>query len=122
MYKLRFNLGRVNYMKWKVTHPNGDVEYLCPIENQFKLTNCKLKIRVNASNKIYDGSNKFPCSWIECETMEKISSIEPYNTTPLYYNPRKNPNWLDGEKIVNNQLYDTIVTENRNVFYIHTMF
>ena len=33
--KVRFNLGRgTNYMKWKVTYPDGNIEYYNPTEVQ----------------------------------------------------------------------------------------
>ena len=118
MYKLRFNLGRgENFEKWKLVHPNGYVAYFCPQKTSFKMSECKVKIRVNASNKIFEGSNKFPCSWIECKHIEVLEKVEYDYVEKFHYNPRLNPNWLDSVgNIINNNTYKTLVTIEDSVF------
>lgn len=118
MYTLRFNLGRgENFEKWKLTNPNGFVSYFCPKKTSFKMHDCKVKIRENASNKIFNGSNKFPCSWIECKDVEVLEKVDYEYLEKFNYNPRLNPNWLDSiGNIINNKSYKTLVTIEDDVF------
>ena len=76
-YKIRFNLGRgENYLKWKVTSPNGDVNYYEPNDVCLHMENCKLVNQQGTANKIFDGANKTVCAWIESET---VTIFHPLN-------------------------------------------
>jgi hypothetical protein len=107
--KIRFNLGRgVNYLKWKINHPNGVVEYLKPTDVQLVMTKCELVNNKKISKEIFNGAHKRICAWILCEKLHikrsefNQSDITGYN---LMFNPRKEPNWVlngvnvDGTKI-----------------------
>ena len=58
--KVRFNLGRgPNYLKWKVSYPNGEVMYYYPTGVQLTMKGCTLKNSKSTAQKIFRGeSNK----------------------------------------------------------------
>ena len=118
LFKVRFNLGLgKNYMKWKITHPNKTVEYLNPDEVQLVLTNCKLKNNKTAAKKIFDGSYKTVCAWIECENVEVINkSTSTFDkSNQVSYNPRKTPNWIFKGENVDNHHFDKLISIGRNL-------
>lgn len=102
--KVRFNLGRgKNYMKWKVTYSDGNIEYLDPNLIQLILKNSELKNQKKTAEKITQGGNKRVCAWVLCDEIE----IVPKGFNELYqeeqhirFNPRVKPYWfLDGTDI-----------------------
>lgn len=102
MYKVRFNLGRgKRYMTWKITKPNGEVDYLNPKEVFLVLSNCTLKNNKNTARKIYEGANKRVCAYVLCEDVEVLESRDYEIGDKITYNPRVKPNWFNvsGEDI-----------------------
>lgn len=104
--KVRFNLGRgKNYMKWKVQHPSGEVEYYSPGEVQLVMRNCILKNSRKTAVKIYEGQDKTVCAWILCDEIDvKFDRFENFSEMRigfkdkgkldrLMYNPRIHPYW-----------------------------
>lgn len=117
-YIIRFNLGRgVNYLKWKVTNPNGDVSYYDPNDYQFEMGGCMLKNRKKTSTKIYEGSNKEVCSFIYCDDLiihkEKLILGKSEH---IRFNPRVKPFWFNerGED-VDGCFFDVLFTEGNKV-------
>ena len=110
-YRVRFNLSKgVNYMKWKVTHPDGSVEYLDPNKVRLTLKNCHLKNNPKTASKILAGANKTVSAWILCDDViveEAVTQLARYRKSiglisksrhleewkRLRYNPRESPNW-----------------------------
>jgi hypothetical protein len=103
--KVRFNLGRgENYLKWKVTHPDGDVIYYSPAEVQLVMTECTFKNHKSTAQKIYDGGNKTVCAWVLCKEIEiKTTGFIKDETKKVQYNPRVQPNWLYEGKVMDNE-------------------
>jgi hypothetical protein len=107
--KIRFNLGKgVNYFKWKINHPNGEVEYLHPTEVQLVMSKCELVNNKKVSEEIFNGAHKRVCAWILCEKLEiKHTKFKQTDLSGerLYFNPKIIPNWVlrcinvDGFKI-----------------------
>jgi hypothetical protein len=102
--KVRYNLGRgVNYMKWKISYPDGKAEYYNPTEVQLVIKKPKIKNNKRLANKIFEGGSKVVCAWIVCEDIQIIT--QNFNQSDLQgkrisYNPRIHPNWLmDGVNI-----------------------
>lgn len=117
-YKLRFNLGRgKNYMKWKITEPNGNYYYLDPQEHQLKLYNCFLKNRKNAALKIYNGAHKTVCAWVEAENIEILNKPIKTSNNIISFNPRIEPNWVIGGEDADGRIIDIIVTNNTKLYY-----
>lgn len=123
--KVRFNLGRgKNYMKWKVQHPSGEVEYYSPGEVQLVMKGCILKNSRKTALKIYEGQDKTVCAWVLCdEILVKFDQFRPYdssNLNRLMYNPRVVPYWtserfkwnLDGHR------FENIGTVERKLFIL----
>jgi len=102
--KVRFNLGRgKNYLKWKVTHPDGDVIYYSPDEVQLVMTECTFKNHKSTAQKIFDGAHKTVCAWILCKDI-KIYTGKPITdeSRRVRYNPRVQPNWIFDGQIMDN--------------------
>jgi len=105
--KVRFNLSRgVNYLKWKVEYPDGNVMYYYPTGVQLVMGDCTLKNYKKVAEKIHNGANKSVCAWVLCKTLElKFDNFITDNTTQVKYNPRVQPNWIingevsDGKKL-----------------------
>ena len=121
-YRVRFNLGRGdNYKKWKVTSPNGDVQYIDPKTQVLDMKGCTLKNNKKSAQKIFDGSNKFVCAWIECDEVK----VKPYGLwiyldgiAQVRYNPRVAPNWQHSGSNMNidNEYYSRLLTQRVSVY------
>ena len=123
-YKIRFNLGRgENYLKWKITSPNGDVNYYEPTEVCLHMENCKLVNQKGSAQKIFDGANKTVCAWIESETVTIFEPLKdtlnliPKNATKVSFNPRVQPNWVCDGEIVDKGRFDVLYTHESGVYY-----
>ena len=98
--KVRFNLGRgPNYLKWKVSYPNGEVMYYHPTGTQLTMKGCTLKNNKSAAQKIFRGeTNKTVCAWVLCEGIDiKFDNFEQHDlgkSPRLKYNPRIAPSWM----------------------------
>jgi hypothetical protein len=117
-YKVRFNLGRgANYLKWKVTSPNGKVNYYEPNNVCLHMENCKLVNQKGSAQKIFDGANKTVCAWIECEV---LTIFHPLNNIAqgikISYNPRVQPNWVCDGEIVDKGRYDVLYSFENGVY------
>jgi hypothetical protein len=123
-YKIRFNLGRgENYLKWKVTSPNGDVNYYEPNNVCLHMENCKLVNQKGTAQKIFDGANKTVCAWIESETVTIFEPLKdtlnliPKNGTKVSFNPRVQPNWVCDGEIVDKGRFDVLYSFENGVYY-----
>jgi hypothetical protein len=116
--KVRFNLGRgKNYLKWKVTHPDGDVIYYSPDEVQLVMTECTFKNHKSTAQKIYDGGNKTVCAWVLCKEIEiNTTGFIKDETKKVRYNPRVQPNWLYEGKVMDNETSTQLHTIDRGVY------
>ena len=122
-YRVRFNLSKgVNYMKWKVTHPDGEVEYLDPNKVRLTLKNCHLKNNPKTANKILAGANKTVCAWILCDD---VIFDEPYSGETigeeqrLRYNPRVAANWMFRDVNVDFVKYHRIESRGDRLYVIY---
>jgi hypothetical protein len=118
-YKIRFNLGTgENYLKWKVTSPNGDVNYYDPKDVCIHMERCKLVNQQGTAKKIYDGANKTVCAWIECETLIVQRIVKRTSKgIKVTFNPRVQPNWVCDGEIVDKGLYETLYTFENGIYY-----
>lgn len=116
-YKVRFNLGKgKNYMKWKI-QSGREAKYYDPAEWNLFMSGCILKNQRSTAEKIHAGANKSVCAWILCEHVFLGKNIDlPEGGERLRYNPRVQPNWMAGEEVVDNQRYDAVWTDGRQVF------
>ena len=98
--KVRFNLGRgPNYLKWKVSYPNGEVMYYYPTGTQIIMKGCTLKNSKSTAQKIFRGeSNKTVCAWVLCDSVDiKFDNFEQHDVDVhprLKYIPRVAPSWM----------------------------
>lgn len=118
MYKLRFNLGAgKNFLKWKLTYPNGDVAYFEPSEVQFTCDNAKLVNQKSAATKIFEGANKTVCAWIKADYISITNmDLPPYVMHRVSYNPRVTPNWVYAELNADGQTFRRLITVGREIF------
>ena len=137
-YKIRFNLSKgVNYMKWKVTHPDGEVEYLDPNKVRLTLKNCHLKNNPETAAKILAGANKTVCAWILCDDViveECPTRLSRFRKSiglqaktwryleewkRLRYNPRVAPNWMFRECNVDFAKFNRIESRGDRLYVIY---
>lgn len=119
--KIRFNLGRGdNYKKWQIRTSSGEVIYINPKTTIIKLIKVKLINNKTSAEKIYNGSNKFVCAWIEFENYEILEVFDGPLTKPLTYNPRIESNWFDCDgNDIDNMEYDTLITLDNKVYEVN---
>lgn len=112
-FKVRFNLGRgPNYMKWKVQHPDGVVEYFRPTEVQLIMDGCTTKNHKATALKIFNGANKTVCAWVLCKELEirREKFVKDKPAKRLKYNPRVNPHWTYQDREVDNEHFERLYT------------
>lgn len=117
--KVRFHLGAgENYMKWQIKS-GSKVSYVTPEHHQIVMFNAKLINQAGTAKKIYEGANKTVCAWIECDEVRVVNSAYAFGNdwSPLFFNPRKNINWVDANgNNVNKHEYSLVYTIDRNIF------
>lgn len=122
MHKVRFNLSRgVNYMKWKITYPDGRVEYHTPDAIQITMQNCQLRNNRKTAEKIYAGENKSVCAWILCESLAISNPKQLENHTNLLrYNPKVKPYWyIQGDdSSADNHYFNTLSTYGKQIHHV----
>lgn len=116
--RVRFNLGKgKNYMKWKVEHPDGKVEYLHPTDVQLVMTGCKMKNHRKTAQKIFEGANKTVCAWVLCDSIQiRTEGFNPDNGNRIRYNPRVQPNWVLNGRVVDGEDFDEIFSVDYGLY------
>lgn len=116
--RVRFNLGKgKNYMKWKVEHPNGKVEYHHPTEVQLVMTGCTMKNHRKTAQKIFDGADKTVCAWVLCESIRiRKEGFNSDNENRIRYNPRVQPNWVLNGRVVDGEEFDEIFSVDYGLY------
>jgi hypothetical protein len=116
--KVRFNLSRgVNYLKWKVEYPDGNVMYYHPTGVQLVMGDCTLKNYKKVAEKIHNGANKSVCAWVLCKTLElKFDNFITDNTTQIKFNPRVQPNWIINGEVSDGKKLDSIHSIGHSLF------
>ena len=112
-------------MKWKVTSPNGDVEYYDPDYNTIVMSGCKLRNSPATAQKIHDGANKTVCAWVDADHVDvKVNDFQLLWSVDkeLRFNPREQPHWSYAGDIrnIDNQEVDLIITQNRRLWDVAT--
>ena len=120
--KVRFNLGAgKNFMKWKVSEDKNTHHYYEPSEVVLVMHGCKLRNQKGTAKKIFDGANKTVCAWVDCDSVEVVKkSVAPVfeEGNRVSYNPRVKPFWMELDANVDGKKYDTLVSNDRNIFTI----
>jgi hypothetical protein len=115
-YQVRFNLGKgENFMKWKVSDSNGNSKYYSPDEVCLYMKECRLVNHKSTANKIYNGSNKAVCAWIECSEIKIDSVILRSSSKKICYNPKVSPNWTLSGSNVDKEKFKELFTVSNSV-------
>lgn len=116
--KVRFNLSfGKNFMKWKVTYPDGKAEYYEPSEVQLIMEDCFLRNQRGTAQKIYEGAEKSVCAWIECAKITITNKItEDGLGEQVSYNPRTIPHWICKGINADGTRLDSIISFERELF------
>lgn len=116
--KVRFNLSRgVNYLKWKVEYPDGNVMYYYPTGVQLIMGDCTLKNYKKVAEKIHNGANKSVCAWVLCKTLDlKFDNFITDDTTQIKFNPRVQPNWMVNGEVSDGKKLDSIHSIGHSLF------
>ena len=70
------------------------MQYVDPSVASLRMSGCRLVNRRGTAERIYDGSNKTPCAWVECDEVEVYPPLSQSTGEPVRYNPRVSPNWI----------------------------
>lgn len=102
-------------MKWKVTDPDGNVEYIDPEKYNILFFGATLYNREEAAKRINKGANKYPCAWIKCKnSIPRLKHELPLDdlneTKEVSYNPRVAPYWRDEQNNNVDNYYITVGT------------
>ena len=121
MYKVRFNLeAGEHFRKWQVKH-GDNMSYYTPENHTLQMLNCTLYNNSRIAQKIFDGANKSVCAWVECERLyvfnTTLSNMVYWNHSPIFYNPRKQPNWINsiGDNIDGDTFLE-LLSDDRKLF------
>jgi len=120
-FKVRFNLGRgANYMKWKVQHPDGKVEYFNPSEVQLILEECTLKNQKGTATKIFNGGTKTVCAWVLCKSFEikRNKFIKDKQEKRVRYNPRVCPQWTYQGNVADGHFFERIYSVDFGLYVL----
>jgi len=120
-FQIRFNLGAGdNYKKWKVTSPQGDVQYIEPNEVNIFMEGCKLCNQKGTATKIFEGANKTVCAWVEADNVDIIRKYDENDFIvvgdEVSYNPRVAPNWIYNNENADKSEFSDLVTKGRGIY------
>lgn len=121
-YRVRFNLGRGdNYMKWQIKDMGTNVRnHYEPNSVSLIMENCLLSNNKKTSEKIFNGSNKSVCAWVECDNVIISDTHEmPSDVCLIRYNPRIKPNWIydkDVNKDLDGHKFNKLITNGKNIY------
>tara|TARA_R110001606_G_scaffold222434_2_gene370303 strand:+ start:2483 stop:2881 length:399 start_codon:yes stop_codon:yes gene_type:complete len=122
-FQIRFNLGAGdNYKKWKVTSPQGDVQYIEPNEVNIFMEGCKLCNQKGTATKIFEGANKTVCAWVEADNVVVMNHVIDNQDDfivvgdEVSYNPRVTPNWTYNNENVDKSEFSDLVTKGRAIY------
>lgn len=118
--KVRFNLSKgINFMKWKISYPEGHSKYLNPNEVQLVLKNCTLKNYKKVAEKIFNGAEKSVFAWVLCENIYVKNNPCILNNSKLKkvnYNPRVAPNWEFNGFNSDGLKFDALISINSGLY------
>lgn len=119
MIRVRFHLARgANYQKWQIKKRGFDPVFHDPDEVCLSLFRARLVNRRSTAEKIYQGSAKSVCAWVECESVEAVPRILRPGGTQVSYNPRVAPHWLSEayEGSADGDRFEVIRTFGKNLY------
>jgi hypothetical protein len=117
--RVKFHLGAGKYKGWWQIKNNEEVLYVNPVNQSIWMKSCKLRIQPSMANKIFGGANRSVCGWIDCEEYKIINKNreEVEESKRIFFNPKKNPNWIDVKfDIINNQIFSQLQTNYFNLY------
>lgn len=118
-YTIRFNLSRgINFEKWKIRYPDKTIEYFNPNDVTIIMEDCFLRNQKGTATKIFNGSDKTVCAWIESESIliKEVGDNKYEITDQIKYNPRINPFWTMNDTNIDGVKIDKIISIDRELF------
>ena len=125
--EVRFHLGRGEHFKhWQIKivqkDKTVDVYYYDPAYYQLEMIGCKLINKVNQAKKVHEAGVKDVTGWVECKEVIINNEIDVDNLEKLYYNPIRDVHWRresdDGEFAWDDSQYETLITQDRQVYIL----
>ena len=119
-FQLRFNLSKgKNFRKWKLTAPDGTVQYLEPNLFSFEITNGWFHNNKKTAQEIFDGADKSVCAWVRAENItvlpveERLARVD-HGMEWVSYNPRKCVHWSrDGQDLDGSRFTKAVAVSGR---------
>ena len=125
--EVRFHLGKGQYFKhWQIKVVQGSKKigefYYDPAYYQLEMIGCKLINKVNQARKVHEAGVKDVTGWVECQEVRINNEVGVDNLEKLYYNPIKDIHWRrdsdDGEFAWDDSQYETLITQDRQVYVL----
>ena len=120
--KVRFHLAAgENFRKWQIKQ-GETVSFYSPDEVHIVMEGCKLRNHLNVAKRIFDGGNKEVCAWVECDhvAIKKRGELAVDKGSPVSYNPRIAPYWVDSFGLNADDLCcPIIVSEGSKLYEVH---
>lgn len=117
MIRVRFHLAPGEHHRmWQISAKGGDTRYVCPSDNQLVMRGCRLRNRRRAAEEILRGAHKMVCAWVECEEVEIAPTSAVGISSPVLYNPRIAPHWVDDNQDADGRSYPLLFTSGRGIF------
>lgn len=130
--EVRFHLlNGENYKHWQVKKVQGkkdiEVYYYNPNEYQIEMKGCKLVNLLARAKQVHKKQRKNVSGWVRCdEVILRKNTLPVDGLEKLFYNPIVNVHWRresdDGEFVWDNTEYDTLITQNNQVYVLEERF
>lgn len=122
-YRIKFHLGSgPNINKWQIKGPDI-TEYIEPGSKIVILHGCKLRNRLSLTKKIFNGSHRSVCGWIDALAVEYVDNLDRHAVVnQLTFNPKRQLHWmaLNGS-IQDDFTYNTIALIGKKVFTLKSI-
>lgn len=133
--EVRFHLlNGENYKHWQVKKVQGrkdiEIHYYDPKEYQLEMRSCKLVNLLARAKWVHKKQKKNVSGWVRCDEVilrKENNPVLPVDgLEKLFYNPIVNVHWRresdDGEFVWDNTEYETLITQNNQVYVLEERF
>ncbi len=116
--KVRFHLGKgQHFMKWQI-RDGKNVQYFNPDSVILMMKGCKLHNNISTAEKIFNGSDKTVCAWVECESVEVVNlNLNVESLECIQYNPKISPHWRNHlNENIDNRFFGAIISQGKKLY------
>lgn len=119
--RVRFHLGAGKYYRHWQIRSNDGVRFVDPATQWLLLRGCILRNRHREAERIYQGSAKRVCAWVDCQSVEIFPASQTLLTSQgwaqISFNPRLHPCWVNEQlHRIDGEAFDCIVSRDRYLY------